>query len=992
MQLPEFPPKRPAGFTLPAILVVVSALLILAVGVLLVVGIERNTARAFVDQERAELAARAGLENVKAILVKEAANDDFLILQSSEIASGSKKDPLPYLYLARGSGGEASVKYRYLPLFSTAVVPETGATLEAPKASDLVGGDTKEMTTLPWYDPAKVAWIEVPDVTGKVVSRYAYWVEDLQSKVNAKVAGNVAGIAGVHARGVYPAPGSKPLDTKSPTLGVIAVHVIDPKSGDIPDGDLTRKVIDGRPAMISPDSVLGATALSAPLPRSKETGLLEDPLAAALERSVSPVVQAYREQPVVPYAAGISKDVAGKPKLNLNQLLRTRAVGEFSDWVNKALPDFDKRKGGFPEDYLQTLAANAFDYADTDNDPTVAAGAYRGLDGNPMLSEIVVKLEYLGPRGVNGRLILDWRVKVFGEFWNMTNQPVSGKASLSYEVALNHEAIGEGTTGIPFDDDSMLRDPAKSTHNLTFRNGHFFGPVVPVILAPDEYKFYQFAEVRCSIDAAPNNVNYKTKFTLIEKPYARGLSVLWNGVETERIDKIVRDLGPVGSGEMTFTILTPKKVGKAAIPGGSYGPYPDFTNNMGDPRMARYLKNVPLSENSLKNLSPNRRNVRRSTIYNSDSAEKRLHYGRVLPSEWPDGGHNSAIGTFFQPTTIDLEIEPTATTYQNAPAAITANAPMRLTNAGRFHSAAELGNVYDPVMWTPAYVDLPGKPGSGESDTTALNLPYEKGKASMPSARNSWPEVTAASAPSTDHGGGNTLRIGRPEHQRFDAPGWSAASLLDLFHAGDADSPAGEGAESETVSIDGQINVNTAEKDALRAMAAGMLRQDPELRRVSSWAHDVASGKLNPTTVKLDLGSPTLTKAADRIAEGIIRSRPFASMRDLSLAKVEAQIAGDPDLPVFGNKAMYSQGEKIQWSDAAAEEIFARVHDAATLRSRNFRVWVIGQAVSKSGDSVQVLAESRRAFTLFADPGERKSDGSIDPAKCKPRVIYENDF
>ena len=59
---------RPAaGFALPSILVVVGALLILAVGILLVMGIERDTARSFGDRERAELSARAGLEEVRGL-------------------------------------------------------------------------------------------------------------------------------------------------------------------------------------------------------------------------------------------------------------------------------------------------------------------------------------------------------------------------------------------------------------------------------------------------------------------------------------------------------------------------------------------------------------------------------------------------------------------------------------------------------------------------------------------------------------------------------------------------------------------------------------------------------------------------------------------------------------------------------------------------------------------------------------------------------------
>ena len=102
---------------------------------------------------------------------------------------------------------------------------------------------------------------------------------------------------------------------------------------------------------------------------------------------------------------------------------------------------------------------------------------------------------------------------------------------------------------------------------------------------------------------------------------------------------------------------------------------------------------------------------------------------------------------------------------------------------------------------------------------------------------------------------------------------------------------------------------------------------------------------------------------------------------------------------VFGNPKLITgfTGNSypyLQWTDSAAEELFARVHEAATVRSRNFRIWVVGQSLapSASATSPEVLAEVRKAFTVFADPGERKPDGSPDPAKFKLRILHENDF
>ena len=38
------------------------------------------------------------------------------------------------------------------------------------------------------------------------------------------------------------------------------------------------------------------------------------------------------------------------------------------------------------------------------------------------------------------------------------------------------------------------------------------------------------------------------------------------------------------------------------------------------------------------------------------------------------------------------------------------------------------------------------------------------------------------------------------------------------------------------------------------------------------------------------------------------------------------------------------------------------------------------------------MAEVRKAFTVFVDPGARKDDGSIDPAKVRISISHENDF
>jgi type II secretory pathway pseudopilin PulG len=1036
MQLSKSPPHRKsaAGFTLPAILVVVGALLIIAVASLLVVGIERNTSRAFSDRERANLAARAGLEDVKGIFAKEASNDDFLILQDIEDkASGATKDPTPYLYLARGTGGGEDVSYRYVPLFSTKTIPTAptpGIPLEAPLSEDLIGTLTKDVTTLPWYDPAKVSWIEVPNEKGKVVSRYAYWVEDLQSRVDAGTAGNTKDTAGAHKRygwrtgdmakteksAKFPAPGLNAQESKpgadgrdaEPPLDQVALYALDPDSGAKDTSTLDKTIIDGRKALISPDSVLAVAGVTPPLTRGPD-GQLVDLKARALEANLTAAVQPYDEQPLVPFAYDIDASATGKPKLNLNALLAkppANAVDEMADWINKSLPTFAKRGGGFPDNYLKTLAANAIDYADTDSDATVSAGsimgngAYRGLDAYPLMSEVILHIKYLGTSVQRGRRVLLWQMIVFTELWNHTNFRVTGRARVSYENGMRPPAIGAGVIGDRFDDPVLMDDTTQVTSIPPLKkiNDRYWSGELDVDLVANQYKFYKAATINYTMDVGPSSQFLQNRFEIYEDLGSSGISMMWNDREVDRSDKLVRGNSSPTNPELEFITNTAKQSGKANIPGHSYGIYNtvnNYKNNMGDSRQALYLRGAayPLSDNSYpSNVSPNRRNIRNFTIYKSGANQSAV-YGRVLPSEWPDGGHDTPVSLWSPLSPAALNYDPS--TYADFKSTqIEGDTPTFISNRGRFYSATELGRIFDPIMFTPKY--------DSAGDTATLLT------GTMPPNRVSWPSVEASSNPDIYYGGGNTLRIGRPEHPNFDQPashapadmpGDHAARLLDLFHAGKSRSETQEDREGSLVRIEGHVNINTASEDAIRALAGGLLVSDPRLVRRTAEAHSATT--FAPPVSTLEISAPTSkelnAKEGDLLAKAIIQGRPFSSPSEI------ASVLNTDGKLVFGNKFLYPYTpnaskpdiSQLQWSDAAAEEVFARVYESSTIRSRNFRVWVIGQAIAPSvpnNPTPEVLSEVRRVFTIFADPGTRKTDGAIDATKFKTRIIHENDF
>jgi hypothetical protein len=984
-------PISSPGFTLPAVLVVVGALLILAVGILLVASIERSTARSFVDRERAELAARAGLEDLRGILTTETANDEFLVIRSQAATPIDASDPAkerqraPFLFLSRG---KSDGTFRHVPLFSTTQIPSE-TSLIAPAVEPLVGSDeTKriDFTTLPFQDKVRAAWLPVEDEKGRVVARYAYWVEDLQGRLDPTLAGNEDGTGGIHVRTRWPFPAAginpdPPSDTER-ALNQVALFAMDPSATEENQGSVGKTLFKNRRILVSPESSLAAAGFTPPLARLESVvsddpynaavkgtpGQLADRSRRAVEEALFPGIQPYKERPLIPFASGIDPSASGSPKLNLNQLLATggnNAVDQMAALIRKALPKFDQRKGGFPDDYVKTLAANAIDYADLDREPTSAAGSYRGLDSYPLVSEFLMRFRWEDARTENGRKFLVLSATTYVELWNMGDKEVNGSAEVTYETAYRFP-LGANP-------EVSLADLTDATPKLAEKDGYRWFPAFGVSLKPNEYRIFNCGTVTYKIDAGPASFFIASPLVLEGETFGSskaGYRLKWNGTI---IDQSRGGLHRNNSSlnYPSDTSNQPRQRVRCTIPSHSHTRNGSFVNNMGDPRMSFYLL-APQDANAYPdNYSPNRRNIRWGTIYRSDGATKTKIYGRVMPSEWPDGGHNSTYesNSFYtddqRVNPDDNRFMPTASsTLRNPPVD---EAPMRLSNLGRFYSATELGRVYDPVMWQI-------------SSPAGANLP--------------WGNVLSSSPSSPDYGGGNTLRIGRPEHPKFDEPanpGLEAWRLLDLFHAGISRSETPAERQGPVQSIEGAVNLNTAKRDTLRALVLGALTQDPKMALRSSESHNTTSLMAPPVT-PYKTPAAELNAEAARIADAIIelrRQRPFSSPAEIAEARDTS------GRQVFGNRELLADGTRIHRSDSASEESFARIYESSTVRSRNFRIWVVGQSVAPTTSSTakpEVLAEVRRAFTVFADPGERSADGSIDSTKVKLRIRHENDF
>jgi len=294
---------------------------------------------------------------------------------------------------------------------------------------------------------------------------------------------------------------------------------------------------------------------------------------------------------------------------------------------------------------------------------------------------------------------------------------------------------------------------------------------------------------------------------------------------------------------------------------------------------------------------------------------------QFLPLNWPDSGHN--------PPTPGA----TPTGPGQFPDAVANAAPtpdptrwisqLSTSSSGNLASITDLGNVWDPAQLSYT-VTNPG---------------------------GALPDIPSSATLSSKGGGGHTLAIGRPEFSIFDQNGMRAWQLLDVFSA--------NGGTNVTTNTAGFVNLNTASRDVLRALAAGILQ-----------SRDTA---IQPASLQNSLYPPTVSSQADLFADAVINSRPLLSTAALSAIRATPPGGSQPE-PFFGNPHQYNnQTAPTEWNDAGREELFAKILNLATTRSRNFRVFVTGQSLDKNGN---VLSTVTKVYQVFVKPN-RAADGTI---------------
>ncbi len=857
------------GFVLPMSLLCVGSMFLLLLGWMSFTGIERKTARSYSDATRAELALESGLSHAISILAEVASRDDTLVFRIDPAEPDSADSQKAFMtYAAIFSDNE----WQVVPLFSEASVRSAGdgqidtrqwteEISQYIKSSEILTPSGAETPNIP-----HACWTSMkPEDTAENQIRYAFWIEDLGGRIDAK-----------HAEKIQRGDGKSIQEISLSTL-----FQENSASGKTPEILLDKR------------DTLRTT-------RSLHT-ILDQPQVERIEPCIAYLPDSTPSKKIIPQGFGYAD--AGKPAPDLNQLVETGQLDEIAGHIERNLPDFASRAGGFPdsEDYLKTLAANLIDYADADQDSTVGAG-YRGIDSYPFVNEWFDRCEWIpGPIGN-----VNIKVETFVELWNPSQQTIEGEILF----------INQGGQEI-------MIPPAAI---------HQFEPVefapIKILMHPNAFLVIPMGE---HIQSFPEGAFKPTQLNFLETNKSNFL-LKWNGQAVDfarggvqRTSGLLR----AGSGERKWK--------------GIASPAHDIRiGQFGDPRASYYI-NTPIIANSYDvNSNWGGRSLKRDIA----KTKPMLPYAEVRIDQWPDGGSSSSPGV--RPVSdsrrpgITHILNSNDTIYPGSgyPASQATFAPARISNSGRYESLCELGNLFDPAQWSDVH------------------------------SRNALPSAAA--------GGGFTLAIGRPEFPVFDTEGKRAAQLLDLFSI---EPPAGSGR------LEGRaININTASREVLRSLVAGVELNADALSEQVAPDHHEAFG--------------------DLFADCVIAHRnqsPLRSVSDLNLLRKQPYAERDPQnsdtIPFFGNPANYRNvktltnpddpNDLISWSDAGKEELLRKVIDLVSFQSKSFRVVVAGEVLSAKGKR---LARATREFHFTIEP-ERDVDG-MPFSDREPRLIkhYETAY
>ena len=930
--------SKAQGFALVITLLMVALAAIIVIAFLSNASISRTTSTSYHYRYEAEIAAQNGLEAAKKALIASPTaatsltkDDTFLVVRvdapSVPITPAAPVTTASYYYLAKAQAGSAN-KIDYYPLFAggsstiglainlaaNAAPPAVTRPTPPPNpnpssagaaAIDTDSGKTKILKAYPavssWLGPPSTQWIEIHDPNDTATAapytlpyqRYTFWVEDLAGYLDASQVGNENGGSGKHQR----ASGINPNE-------IALFTVFDQAQPNDSGNTLAKNLIDNRALLFTVPTLQQAAPAA-----SGQTDLTQPNLAARLG------IDTGGEQNLVPFGYGYPTTVEGKAKTNLNNLITAKNISGIATAIDAALPNFKNRAGGNTFDYDKNLAANMIDYADANNAPTTDGSTYRGIGAFPFLVSAYDLNNWVA---VTGGPPSDYQVQIevttYLQLWNPHNVTAKGDLTLHYE---NVDQLLVNTNSVSY-------TPPPDDVLPGFQ------------MQPNDYKVIVFPVKTYTYDwgptppatAGPTPSQSSIPFPV--QTTANTVRLFWNG-STKLADRpnknLQRDRAPTG---MRYN---PNRNATNAVWRGNAAPpiYP-ATGGVGDPRISYYVNRTwTPADYTVNSCWGGRLQLGRPTVF-----------AEVMPSTWPDGGHNSTPGTKATGASVKPDALAAMTVLTPADANMWVS---RLSTKGSLDTLAELGNVFDLGEWNYA---VP----STNSSTSLPDIP------------------TSATADLTlGSGGGYTLCIGRPEFSKFDSNGQNLAAtsqrawqLLDIF---------GLGVRTSTTGV---VNLNTASSEALRALAAGViLSRDATVKDATGAVIAPLYGPKSSNTAQ----------EADLFAQAVVNSRPLLSVAQLNtVANSNGPSFGNPNQWKNETETSTSSAQPTEWNDSGREELFSKLLNLTTVRTRNFRVFVTGQALDKNGN---VLSTVNKVFQVFLRPTRNTTTGAITSQQVEIR-------
>lgn len=611
------------------------------------------------------------------------------------------------------------------------------------------------------------------------------------------------------------------------------------------------------------------------------------------------------------------------------------ALADIAAAITSNLPNFGTIRSGAmtPNAYISNIAANIVDYVDTNTIPSIdssnAIPTWRGVEAIAWPNEVFTRIHLSNRVTKTPNYEFEVIVKHYIEVWNLSSTSVAVNGpnySISNNLDINLKCSN-------WYGNLKSVDSAKGPINEFCTN--------VFTLPPNSYGV---------ISAPSRNLKFNVPIALAPGPGV-GLTIHTTANTSNKYtisysNKVI-DATPAGrvTPKSTNLLVSSSTVFANAV---NFGTSDDLgiTYNLsaGDPRGGLFIQK-PAMDFELNETTPGGRNSHSSSSGGAKTVDPAVN--------WPDGGHSS---------TTDTVSAPTSTTPLQGPQkqGNTNHWVQKINNSGSMTNIMELGNIFDPIQW--------GDPN---------NPFYSRDTAA-------WMGLSNSATPFSGACGRTSLRIGRPEHQRF---AWtnvsgqaqpnmqaSAAALLDIFCA-DTNSNADIVGRFD----DGnQININTAPPRVLRALAAGVILNSDQAMKPSN-------NYLIPTN------------AIDAFVKGVTNFRakyPFYSASQLAFIGTNAAWPNTNTWPtgaVFSANVVKGNSSNFEWNDAAAEEWFSKIYALSKVQTRNYRIYVQAQLIRTRGTNTNISALSFGSIARrYYDVLNQQNDAN--PPSCSTYLLRKVDY